>query len=126
MRLDTLVSTYIQVRDRKAALKAQYEKKAAELDLLSEQIEGQLLLTFDKSGMQSVKTENGTAYVATRAYANIGDWDAFIAYVMKEEAGELLEHRCSKNAVAAYREEHNDSPPGVVWREERVVNIRRS
>ena len=31
-----------------------------------------------------------------------------------------------KQAVEQYKEEHGDLPPGINWREEVVVNVRRS
>ena len=126
MKLNELVEKYIRIRDRKVKLKAEYEGKVAELDSVLAKIEAVLLKTFQDTGMDSVKTAAGTAYRSTRSQASIADWDAFLSHVRQNDAFELLERRCSKTAVEQYRAANDDIPPGVNWREEQVVNIRRS
>ncbi len=126
MKLNELVEKYIAVRDRKAALKARYELKASELDAVLDKIEAVLLKTFEDTGMDSVRTSAGTAYRSVRTQASVADWDAFFAHVQQHGAWELLERRCSKAAVEQYKAANDDLPPGLNWREERVVNIRRS
>lgn len=126
MKLNELVEKYIAVRDKKGKIKAEYEGKVAELDAVLDKIEAVLLKTFQDTGMDSVKTASGTAYRSTRAQASIADWDTFLAHVQKHGAFELLERRCSKTAVEQYKAANDDIPPGVNWREEQVVNIRRS
>lgn len=125
MKLDALVSHYIALRDRKTKMKAEYDGKVAEIDALLDKIEARLLQTFQESGMDSVKTSAGTAYRSTRTSATIADWDAFWAFVQKNGAFEMLERRCSKVAVEQYKAANEDIPPGVSWREEAVVGVRR-
>ena len=126
MKLNELVEKYIAIRDRKGKLKAEYEGKVAELDAVLDKIEAVLLKTFQETGMDSVKTEFGTAYRSTRMQASVADWDTFIAHVKEHDAYELLERRCSKSGVEQYRAANDDIPPGVNIRTEQVVNIRRS
>lgn len=126
MKLNDLVEKYILIRDRKQKLKSDYEAKAGELDAVLDKIEAVLLKTFEETGMDSVKTSAGTAYRTVRTQASVADWDAFFAYVQKHGAFELLERRCSKSAVEQFKAANDDLPPGLNWREERVVNIRRS
>jgi hypothetical protein len=38
----------------------------------------------------------------------------------------MLERRASKSAVEQYRDTNDELPPGLNWREEITVNIRRS
>ena len=126
MNLNELVEKYIALRDQKAQIKQSYDAQVAHVDMLLDKIEAVLLKTFEESGMESVKTPSGTAYRSTRASASIADWDAFWAHVHKNEAWELLERRCNKTAVEQFKAANDDLPPGVNWREERVVNVRRS
>jgi len=56
----------------------------------------------------------------------VADKDAFMTHVKSNEDWQLMEIRCSKTAVEQYKAEHDDLPPGVTWRAERAVNIRRS
>lgn len=126
MKLSELVAKYIELRDKKAQFKADYDSKVAKLDENLEKIEAVLLKTFDQTGMESVKTEFGTAYTSTRTTASVADPDAFMTYCRANDAWHLLEKRVSKIAVEQYKAEHDDVPPGVSYRAERTVNIRRS
>ena len=126
MKLSELVAKYIELRDKKAQIKAEYDGKVAKLDENLDKIEAVLLKTFDSAGMDSVKTEFGTAYTSTRTTASVANPDVFMKYVVANEAWHLLEKRAAKSGVEQYKAEHDDVPPGVSWRSERIVNIRRS
>lgn len=127
MKLSEAVSLYIQMRDKKAQMKADFEASVALLQEKMDMLEAKLLDVFNKTGMDSVKTEFGTAYATTRTTASVADRDAFMEYVKANEEWALLEVRTSKTAVEQYRAANdNELPPGVNLREERVVNIRRS
>ncbi len=126
MKLSELVAKYIELRDKKAQFKAEYDAKVGKLDEVLDKIEATLLKTFDQAGMDSVKTEFGTAYTSTRTTASIADPDAFMTYCKANDAWHMLEKRVSKVAVEQYKDEHEEVPPGVNYRAERTVNIRRS
>ena len=81
---------------------------------------------FDAAGLDSAKTSAGTAYTSTRTTASVADKDSFMDFVKANSEWHLLETRCSKTAVEQFKEVNGEVPPGVNWREERVVNIRRS
>lgn len=126
MKMSDLVAKYIELRDKKAEYKAEYEVKVGRIEEALDKIEAKLLEVFDTAGMDSVKTEAGTAYVSTRTAASVADRDSFMEFVRTNDEWPLLEVRASKAAVEEYRSQHDDLPPGINWREERVVNIRRS
>lgn len=125
MKMDELVNTYIKVREKKSQLKAGYDAQVAKIDELQDKIEALLLIKFGELGVDSIKTEAGTAYTATRTSASVADWDSFIAFVKQHGAYEMLEHRASKEAVKQYRSANDDLPPGINWSETRVVNFRK-
>lgn len=124
--MEELVEKYIRLRDAKAQLKAEYAQKAAKLDDILDRIESVLLQQFSEFGMESVRTKAGTAYKSTRVSATVADWDSVLAFIKKNDLWQMLEHRVSKQAVEQFKEVNGDLPPGVNWREEVVVNIRRS
>lgn len=127
MKASELVEKYLSLRDKKAEIKAEYEKKVAAVDGALDKIEAVLLNTFNTMGIENIKTPAGTAYVSVRTSATVADRDAFLhGFVIPNEAWEFLENRVSKSAVEQFKEANNDLPPGLNWREERVVNIRRS
>jgi len=126
MKLSELVQKYIELRDKKSEYKKEYEAKTAKLDVVLEKIEASLLQTFDTAGMDSIKTEFGTAYTSNRSTASVADKDAFMNHVKTNGDWQLMEIRCSKTGVEQFKAENDDLPPGISWRSERVVNIRRS
>lgn len=126
MKLDELVAKYIELRDKKAEIKAEYEAKVAKIDTVLDKIEVKLLQTFDEIGMDSCKTGAGTAYTSTRTTASVADRETFMNFVKSNEEWPLLEVRASKAGVEQYKEANGDLPPGINWRAERTVNIRRS
>lgn len=126
MKLSEAVSIYIKMRDKKAQMKAEFDASVAPLNEKMEKLEAKLLDVFNKTGMDSVKTEFGTAYTTTRVTASVADREIFMNHVKENDEWALLEVRASKTAVEQYRDNNNDLPPGISMREERVVNIRRS
>jgi hypothetical protein len=127
MKMSELVAKYIELREKKAQHKAEYEMKIAKLDDVMAKIEVKLLEVFDQTGMDSVKTEFGTAYTSTRNTASVADREAFMDFVKTKDEWPLLEVRASKTAVEQFRDSNDgELPPGINWRSERVVNIRRS
>lgn len=126
MKLSELVAKYIELRDKKYELKHQYEFRAAQLDEVLDKIEAKLLQVFDSAGMDSVKTEFGTAYASTRATASVADKETFMNFIKENEEWSLMEVRAAKLAIEQYKTANGDLPPGINYREERVVNFRRS
>lgn len=127
MKLSEAVSLYIKLRDQKAQMKADFDAQVAPLTEKMDKLEAKLLEVFNQTGMDSVRTEFGTAYATVRTTASVADRDAFMDFVKANEEWSLLEVRVSKTAVEQFRSANDDDlPPGVNVREERVVNIRRS
>jgi phage host-nuclease inhibitor protein Gam len=126
MKLSEAVAIYIKMRDKKAQMKAEFDASVAPLNEKMEQLEAKLLDVFNKTGMDSVKTEFGTAYTTTRVTASVADREIFMNFVKDKEEWSLLEVRAAKTAVEQFRSIHDDIPPGISMREERVVNVRRS
>lgn len=126
MKLSDAVKLYIQLRDKKAELKAEYEAKVADIDEQLNKLEAKLLQVFNETGMDSVRTEFGTAYVTTRNSVSVADRDAFLSFIRETGDFSLLEVRPSRSAVPEFAAANGEPPPGVTMRTERVVNIRRS
>lgn len=126
MKIEELVEKYVALRDKKAQIKAKYDAEVAKVDDVLDRVEAALLKHFDSVGVESVSTKAGTAYKSTRNSATVGDWDSFLHFVQQQEAWNFLERRVSKTAVEEFRSANDDLPPGVNYRSEVVVNIRRS
>lgn len=124
--INDLVELYIKLRETKAVAKKAFEKKLAPVNSAMAEIEGKLLANMQQLGVDSFKTEGGTAYKSRRTSAKMEDWDVFFQYVLDNGASELLERRASKAAVEEFRDAHDELPPGVGWSEEVTVNFRKT
>lgn len=127
MTTEELVAKYIQLREKKAQLKAAYEEQVSKLDAVQDKIEAVLLAQFDADGVESVRTSAGTAYVTSRASASVADRDSFKEFLNRQEDPyTFIDLRVNKTAVEQFKAENGDLPPGVNWNEIRTVNFRRS
>jgi hypothetical protein len=126
MDIEKLVDGYVKARDKKAELKAAYAKKCSVLDDWMTRAEALILQELSEQNIESVRTAAGTAYKSVQTSATVADWDAIWGFIQENEAWTMLEKRVNKTAVQEYRAVHNDIPPGVNWREEVTLNIRRA
>lgn len=124
--VDEIVARYIALRDKKAEIKAKYDAEVEAIDAAMNRVENYLLKLMTELGVESIRTSAGTPYVSRRTSATVADWDAFLGWVQRNGEWSMLERRANKTVVQSWRDEHNDLPPGLNWREERVVNIKRS
>lgn len=124
--IEQLIDRYVKLRDRKAEMKAAYDLSVAQIDEAMTKVENFILGHLNENGIDSVGAPAGTAFKKSMTSATVGDRDAFMGYVKANEAFNLLDVRANKTAIAEFKELNNDLPPGVNWREEVVVQIRRA
>lgn len=128
MKLDELVANYIKLRDKKSQLKKQYDEKVAKVDAVMDRMEAIILKTFQDSGIDSARTDAGTAYISTRTSATVANREELFQWIQEdfEERSIFLENRVSKVAVEQFKAANDDLPPGVNFRSELVVGVRRA
>lgn len=126
MKLSEVVAKYVELREKKANLKSEYDMQVAPIEAKMAKIEGKLLEVLDQTGGKSFRTPHGTAYVTVRTTASVADREAFFEFVKQNEEWPLMQVAVVKSAVEQYKSVNQELPPGINWREERVVNIRRS
>ena len=126
MKLSEVVEKYIEIRDRREQRKREFREADAADEALQAKIEAKLLEVCHQQGLNSLNTPAGTAYIASRTAATVADKEAFMRFIQETGEFPLLEVRASKTAVEQYKEAHETLPPGINWREELVVNIRRA
>lgn len=123
---DELVKLYVQLRDRRAARKKEFESVDDQDKAKMERIEGVLLVRFNESGSESVRTKEGTAFKHKSTFASVGDRDAFIGHIKATQDFELMDVRANKTAVQQHLEATGDLPPGINWREEIHIRVNRA
>lgn len=124
---EALVDRYVKLRDAKKKLQTQTKEKVAVLDQAMESIEAILLSQFNEEGLESIRTSAGTAYKDPQTFVSVKDWDAFLEFVREHGLWQFLKHDVVKTAVQEYKEANDDElPPGVDWREEITIKVRRA
>jgi phosphopantetheine adenylyltransferase len=124
--IDNVVDAYVKLRDRKAQLKKEHDAKVAPIAEKMAQIEAFLLTQAKNQGVQSFKTEAGTAYKSQDTSVTVADKDAYLRFINENNFWHGLDVKANKTAVIEYMAEHDgDLPPGLNYRAEDVINVRR-
>lgn len=123
---DDIVARYVQIRDAKDALVSAHKTAVAKYDEAMEKIENFLLAHLNAQGSEAVRTNAGTFFKTSKTSATVADWDGLLSWVRENDMWSALDRKVNKTFVVNYRAEHNDLPPGVNYREETVVQIRRA
>ena len=127
MKISDAVGIYIKLRDKKAPMKAEYQDAVAPVQEKMDKLEAKFLEIMNTTGVDSLKTEHGTAYSSTRTSASVADKDAFFTFVKENNEWPLMEVRASSTAVKQFAESNEgELPPGINYNVERTINIRRS
>lgn len=125
VKIDEVVRGYIALRDKKNEMKKRHAEELRPINEKMEVVEGWLQRDLINRGVQSQKTDSGTAYLSTVATATVKDRDEFLKFVREHEKWDLIENRVSKSVVSDYLEETGEIIPGVNYEKTQVVRIRR-
>lgn len=126
IKIDKVVNTYIKLRDKKAAMKKVFDGETAAINEQLETLENFIMQKAQELGVDSFKTDAGTAYRYETVSATVADWDKSLAFIQEQGAWNLLEHRVSKKAVEEYKEAHGEIPPGINYTSMFSIGVRRS
>lgn len=125
VKINEVVRGYIALRDKKNEIKKRHAEELRPINEKMEVIEGWLQRDLMERGVQSEKTDSGTAYLSTVATATVKDRDEYLKFVKEKEMWDLIENRVSKSVVSDYLEETGEIIPGVNYEKTQVVRIRR-
>jgi hypothetical protein len=126
MQIDKIVERYVQLRDKKAEMKAAYEASVADITGAMDRLENAILQALNEQGVESVRTQFGTAMKIRSTSATVADWDSLLGFIQSNERWDMLEKRVSKTAVEQFRAANDDLPPGVNYKEAVTIGIRRA
>lgn len=119
------IELYRQLREKKAELKAVYDAKRREYDRALEAIENRMLQALQEMGVNSVRTDNGTAYISQKVTYGIDSWEHVRDFILDTGMVEMLQKRPAKAVVDEYLEVNEQLPPGLSRHAELVVNVRK-
>ena len=124
--INDLVKMYRETRDFLAAERKQFEALERQLDDLLLRIGMCLREKGDELGVDSFKTEFGTAYRAVTVKYRVGNWDTVLQYIKDTNNFQMLEKRVGKNACKEIHQATGAVPPGLEFSQEVTFNVRAS
>ena len=127
VKLDSLVETYLAIRNERDKLSREHDAKDKELSNELAQIEQVLLNSCNEVGADSIRTGAGTVIKSTKENFVFGDWDNFKKYVMDNDAIELLQQRIHQGNFKEFLSSREDEglPPGISNMREFKVTVRK-
>ena len=93
------IARYVELRDELASIKADYKAKEEEIKNKMFEIESSLKGVMNDLGMESIRTNAGTAYLKESVFVNTCDKSAFFDYCKENGRWDLLDIRGSKLSI---------------------------
>jgi hypothetical protein len=124
-KVNKWIEQYVFVRDCILKMKERHETELHDLVDIQNKLTGRLQEFMDTVGVDSVKSEHGTAYSSTKFSTALADPGAFMQYVISTQKFELLDRKANVTAVKAHVQEHGDLPPGVNLSSIKTLGVRR-
>lgn len=119
------VEQYVKLRDLIKQKDDDHKKSMAPFKETLEQLNSVLLAHLNGIGGQSVSTDNGTVYRTEKKSAALADAQAFMDFVVANQAFDLIDRKANVTAVEEFIKENNTPPPGVNFSSTFVVGVRR-
>lgn len=124
--LQTMIDSYIKLRDKKAEIKAEQQKILNQYNTTMEQIESFIMGHLHEQGLQSVATKAGTAFLNRKRSATVADKKAFSDFVISTSEFDLCDMRANAEAVADWIEANSGMlPPGINFSVRETVGVQR-
>ena len=153
--IDKVIGAYVKARDRKTELQATIKEEVSELNEVLGVFETELMGRAKELGVDSFKTDAGTAFTKEASSVTVKDWDALLKQLCATAVGGMVlelheEHRIDvpvdllrlmlykhfpfqffkrdvvKTAVEEYIEENEQMlPPGIDLYTRMTVQVRR-
>ena len=125
--IDEAIEAYVNTRDELRAKQQAFKLEEDAMKVRMEQISMWLRDKADELGVDSFKTQFGTAYrsVKTSYRVATGGWDNFIGWVKETGNFQCLEKRVAKLATKEIHDDTGAIPPGLDYVAEVEFDVRR-
>jgi len=124
-KIDDVVARYVALRDQKDKINADAKAQTEALSSQMKVIEGWIHQKLQEMGVESFKTDFGTAFKKMSDFANVSDWKLTLDFIREHEAWNMLKKDINKTAVVEFITEHGVPPPGVNYGMKEEVQVRR-
>jgi len=121
-----VIETYLKLRRRKEVIEAETREHVSDIKAKLAKLEAWIQAKSDETGVKSFKTDAGTAFLTTSDFASVGNWEAVLAWVKKNNAWDLLAHGVNKKSARQYIEANSAVPDGVNFGSKISVSVRKA
>ncbi len=119
------IAQLIALKDKIKEIEARQKEELRIFKETQAKLEALILEHLQKVNCDNFSTPVGTAHKLTRKSASLEDPGAFMDYVVKNAAFDLLDRKANVSAVEAFIGEHNSAPPGVKFSQMLTLGVRR-
>jgi len=113
MSIEDLIDEYIRLRDKKSEIEAEAKRIKEKLDQKMDALENDILKKFKEVGVESARTNAGTAFIKTTRSTSVAEWDSFLPWVQATDNWHMLTRAANKTAVLEFLDESEELPPGI-------------
>lgn len=125
--MELRVKQFIQLRDKIKELEDAHKEKLKPLRDLQEVVAGRISAFMTANKLENLKTAAGTCYTTTKTTASLADPEAFMKYVIENNAFDLMDRRANATAVKDFVKANNGHlPPGCNLNTIETVGVRRA
>jgi hypothetical protein len=121
-----MIKRYLQLRRLIQDKEASHKEIMAPLIELRGQLEGALLAYLNENGLDSTRSDDGTAFKQTASSVTVRDWQKTLSYIRDHQLWDMLEARVSKTAVLDMLVEKEELLPGVDVSQVSVLRVRQN
>ncbi len=125
MDMEQLTKRFVELRDKIKEIEDKCKADVKTLKEYQEKVAGHIHTFLTENKLQNLKTATGTCYVKVRRTASLSDPDAFMTYVVDNQAFDLIDRRANSTAVQEFVKKFKSLPPGVNLNTIEDVGVRR-
>jgi len=119
---DQLMRIYTKMRDKLEQLEVMTSKLEKDMKM----VKAALLDHCKANGVESIKTQYGSAFRTVRTTYSTADWENFHKFVLEHQAPYLLEKRLHQGAMKEFLADNPELvPPGLNSSSEYTITIKR-
>ncbi len=122
---DKRIAQLLALKDKIKEIETRHKDELRIYKETQAQLEALILDNLGKVNCDNFSTAAGTAYKLTRKSASLEDPAAFMDYVIRNNAFDLLDRKANVTAVEGFIEEHKSAPPGVKFSQMLTLGVRR-
>lgn len=125
-KVDTSILKYITLRNKLSVARKSFEMFENYVKSQQMVINTFLIQTGIDLGVESFKSEHGTAFQKVKKAYRVDDWDTYVEWLLATKNLHCVEKRPAKMAVEEIHNETGEVPPGLRFEQEIEFQFRKA